>query len=81
MASSFYIVNHHLKPGTAAEWWGKLGAHMGDEAAFVENVKSTMDKGFSITLSSQWLLKVLSTVFGRLKKAFRILNFKISLMG
>ena len=46
MASSFYIVNHHLKPGMAAEWWGKLGAHMGDDAAFAENVKSTMDKGF-----------------------------------
>jgi len=46
MASSFYIVNHHLKPRMAAEWWGKLGAHMSDEAAFAENVKSTMDKGF-----------------------------------
>ena len=46
MASSFYIVNHHLKPGMAAEWWGKLGAHMGDEVAFAENVKSNMNKGF-----------------------------------
>jgi hypothetical protein len=46
MASSFYIVNHHFKPGMAGEWWGKTGALMSDEAAFAENIKSTMDKGF-----------------------------------
>ena len=46
MASSFYIVNHHFKPGMAGEWWGKTGALMSDEAAFAENTKSTMDKGF-----------------------------------
>ena len=46
MASSFYIVNHHFKPGMAAEWWGKTGALMSDEAAFAENTKSTMEKGF-----------------------------------
>jgi hypothetical protein len=46
MASSFYIVNHHFKPGMAAEWWGTLGALMSDEAAFAENIKSTMEKGF-----------------------------------
>ena len=43
MASSFYIVNHHFKPGMAAEWWGKTGALMSDEAAFAENIKSTME--------------------------------------
>jgi hypothetical protein len=46
MASSFYIVNHHFKPGMAAEWWSKTGALMSDEAAFAENTKSTMEKGF-----------------------------------
>ena len=46
MASSFYIVIHHFKPVMAAEWWSKTGALMSDEAAFAENTKSTMEKGF-----------------------------------
>ena len=45
MESSFYIVNHHFKPEMAAEWWGKTGALMNDEAAFAENTKSTMEIG------------------------------------
>ena len=81
MASSFYIVNHHFKPGMAAEWWGKTGALMSDEAAFAENIKSTMEKGFLIIPSCQWLLKVLSTVSGKPKRVFQTLNFKILLMG
>ena len=46
MASSFYIVNHHFKPGVASQWWEKTGRLMSDEAAFSENIKNTMEKGF-----------------------------------
>ena len=30
----------------ASQWWEKTGRLMSDEAAFSENVKSTMEKGF-----------------------------------
>ncbi|MDA8860313.1 hypothetical protein N9I33_02610 [Paracoccaceae bacterium] len=46
MASDFYIVHHHFKPDMAGPWWEKTGALMSDQAAFEQNVKSTMDKGF-----------------------------------
>ena len=31
MASQFYLVHHHFKPGMAAPWWGEMGKL--DEAA------------------------------------------------
>ena len=46
MASIFYIVHHHLKPGMAGEWLGKTGAPMSDETVFAQNIKTTMEKGF-----------------------------------
>ena len=46
MASTFYIVHHHLKPEIAGEWWGKTGTPMSDETVFAQNIKTTMEKGF-----------------------------------
>ena len=31
MASQFYIIHHHFKPGMAASWWGVMAE--ADEAA------------------------------------------------
>ena len=81
MASSFYIVNHHFKPGMASQWWEKTGRLMSDEAAFSENVKNTMERVFLTTRSCQWQLKALSTASGKPKRVFQTLNSKISLMG
>ena len=81
MASSFYIVDHHLKPGMAAEQWGKLGAHMGDEAAFVENGKSTMDKGFFNHTFMPMVAEGPIYCVWEAKEGISDSDFKISLMG
>ena len=44
MASQFYIVHHHFKPGMAGSWWGEMGKL--DEAANEKMAENWLDKGF-----------------------------------
>ena len=44
MASQFYLVHHHFKPGMAASWWGEKGKL--DEAANEKMAENWLVKGF-----------------------------------
>ena len=44
MASQFYLVHHHFKPGMAAPWWGEMGKL--DEAANEKMAENWLGKGF-----------------------------------
>ena len=44
MASQFYLVHHHFKPGMAVPWWGEMGKL--DEAANEKIAENWLGKGF-----------------------------------
>ena len=44
MASQFYLVHHHFKPGMAALWWGEMGKL--DEVANEKMAENWLGKGF-----------------------------------
>ncbi len=46
MASNFYVVHHHFKPGKAAAWWDTAMSAMSDEAAWSAAVAANVDAGF-----------------------------------
>ena len=43
MASLFYLVHHHFKPGMAAPWWGEMGKF--DEATNEKMPQNWLVKG------------------------------------
>ena len=49
MASQFYIVHHHFKPGMAGSWWGEMGKL--DEAANEKMAENWLGKGFHASYS------------------------------
>ena len=44
MASQFYIIHHHFKPGMAASWWGVMAE--ADEAAQASQAENWMKMGY-----------------------------------
>ena len=46
MASKFYIVCHHFKPGQAKAWWPIAQAHLSDKNKYDAWVSASLEKGF-----------------------------------
>ena len=44
MASQFYIVHHHFKPGMAGSWWGEMAE--ADEAAQAAMAEKWLNMGY-----------------------------------
>ena len=44
MASQFYIVHHHFKPGMSGPWWGVMAE--ADEAAQSAQAEKWMNMGY-----------------------------------
>ena len=44
MASQFYIVHHHFKPGMAGSWWGVMAE--ADEAAQASQAEKWLNMGY-----------------------------------
>ena len=44
MASQFYIVHHHFKPGMAGSWWGVMAE--ADEAAQAAMAEKWLSMGY-----------------------------------
>ena len=44
MASQFYIVHHHFKPGMAGSWWGVMAE--ADEAAQAAMAEKWLNMGY-----------------------------------
>ena len=65
MVSNFYIVHHEFRDGTSAKWWETAYAAMAPGGGWDEAVAANKEKGFSTTQPMQFLLMVLSTVFGK----------------
>ena len=44
MASQFYIIHHHFKPGMAASWWGVMAE--ADETAQAAMAEKWLNMGY-----------------------------------
>ena len=78
MASQFYLVHHHFKPGMAAPWWGEMGKL--DEAANEKMAKNWLGKGFYNHSFMPVTQEGPMHVFGKLRMVFLNLTSKNSLM-
>ena len=62
MASQFFIVHHHFKPGMAGSWWGVMAE--ADETAQAAMTEKWLNMVLIIVLCL-YPRKVLCTVFGK----------------
>ena len=63
MASQFYIVHHHFKPGMAGSWWGVMAE--ADEAAQAAMAEKWLNMRYFNHCFCHCPKKVPCTVFGK----------------
>ena len=63
MASQFYIVHHHFKPGMAGSWWGVMAEAY--EAAQAAMAEKWLNMGYFNLVLCHYPKKVPCTVFGK----------------